>query len=96
MKTSNIKEALMQGQDLEQWHKNKLRSVYRFWFLMFCFFTIIFGGHVWLSSKRYNEAIANNYEKDSTITYQRTVIGIQKLALDSAVYFSDILKRGGK
>ena len=85
---SEVKEALLNGQDIDQWHKQKIKQNDRQWFLIFCLFLTVFTGYVMM--RNIPNAKVQTRDKDSVIAYQNFVIGIQKAALDSAVYFKQI------
>ncbi len=76
------------GGNPDEWHKKKMKANDRTWFLVVCLICTMFIGHLIIVGVRIQKPQQLN--KDSVITYQKTVIEIQKQALDSAVYFHQI------
>jgi hypothetical protein len=91
----NIRDVILQGRDVDHWHKQKIRTNNKHWFLIVSLVSIVYIGHTCIllermdSYKKFDEKLK---EKNSIILRQNFDIKTLQEAVDSAVYFHEIIK----
>ncbi len=85
-----VKEYMETGKDLNTICNDKIKANNRQWFLIFCLFTVVWIGYLMTVNKRLETKIIEHSKCDSIHKVDRITIEMQKIYLDSAVYFHEI------
>lgn len=88
----NLKDAMLNGPGAQEWHDQKIKANNRQWVLIVIFLTAIYIGHTCILFQRFAPAEKMiNDSKQKMLLYKSQRDTLQQ-AVDSAVYFHEILK----